>query len=117
MTAMIRPNTAPSCPRNRVFPGDKKTMRRFLLLIISLWQQRFKLYFFAALIGALTGVLIFYPIYDFIFFYESEGTSDDIQVQINTALTYVYSQLKTSLIGGTPGKTLFLVRRQFPGHG
>jgi hypothetical protein len=50
-------------------------MKRFLLLIISLWQQRFKLYFFAALIGALTGVLIFYPIYDFIFFYESEGTS------------------------------------------
>ena len=83
-------------------------MKRFLLLIISLWQQRFKLYFFAALIGALTGVLIFYPIYDFIFFYESEGTSDDIQVQINTALTYVYSQLKTSLMGGTPGKTLLL---------
>lgn len=83
-------------------------MKRFILLIIALWQQRFKLYFFAALIGALTGILIFYPIYDFIFFYESEGTSDDIQVQINTALTYVYSQLKTSLMGGTPGKTLFL---------
>lgn len=83
-------------------------MRRFLLLILALWQQRFKLYFFAALIGALTGILIFYPIYDFIFFYESEAASEDMQVQINTALTYVYNQLKTSLMGGTPGKTLFL---------
>ncbi|GFO71756.1 hypothetical protein BJAS_P1443 [Bathymodiolus japonicus methanotrophic gill symbiont] len=83
-------------------------MRRFLLLILALWQQRFKLYFFAALIGGLTGIFIFYPIYDFIFFYENEGTSEDLQVQINTALTYVYSQLKTSLMGGTPGKTLFL---------
>ena len=83
-------------------------MKRFLLLIIALWEQRFKLYFFAALIGALTGLLIFYPIYDFIFFYESEGTSDDLQVQITTALVYVYTQLKTSLMGGTPAKTLFL---------
>ncbi|OQK16067.1 AAA family ATPase [Methyloprofundus sedimenti] len=83
-------------------------MKRFFLLIIALWEQRFKLYFFAALIGALTGVLIFYPVYDFIFFYESEGTSEDIQVQITTALVYVYNQLKTSLMGGTPAKTVFL---------
>lgn len=83
-------------------------MKRFLRLMLALWQQRFKLYFFAAVIGALTGVLIFYPIYDFLFFYESEGTGKDIQVQINTALNYVFSQLKASLLGETPTKTLLL---------
>lgn len=59
-------------------------MKRFLLLIIALWEQRFKLYFFAALIGALTGVLIFYPINDFIFYFEIEG--NDLQRNASTAL-------------------------------
>ena len=83
-------------------------MKRFLLLILALWQQRFKLYFFAALIGALTGILIFYPINDFIFFYEVE--SDDIQFQLSAALDYTFTQLKISLTGGTPKKTLFLAQ-------
>ena len=83
-------------------------MKRFLLLILALWQQRFKLYFFAAVIGALTGIFIFYPINDFIMFYEVEG--DDIQVQLSAALDYSYTQLKISLTGGTPKKTLFLAQ-------
>ena len=80
-------------------------MKRFFLLIIALWQQRFKLYFFAALIGSLTGILILYPIYDFIFIYEIEG---DIQMQMSAALNYAFTQLKISLTGGTPEKTLLL---------
>ena len=80
-------------------------MKRFFLLIIALWQQRFKLYFFAALIGSLTGILILYPIYDFIFIYEIEG---DIQMQMSAALNYAYTQLNISLTGGTPEKTLLL---------
>ncbi|MDF1583278.1 MAG: ATP-binding protein [Methyloprofundus sp.] len=83
-------------------------MKRFFLLIIALWEQRFKLYFFAALIGALTGVLIFYPINDFIFYFELEGT--DLQKNANTALHYAYEQLKSSLSGDTPQKTLFLAQ-------
>ncbi|MCF7970372.1 MAG: ATP-binding protein [Methylococcaceae bacterium] len=83
-------------------------MKRFFLLIIALWEQRFKLYFFAALIGALTGVLIFYPINDFIFYFELEGT--DLQKNANTALHYAYEQLKSSLAGNTPKKTLFLAQ-------
>jgi hypothetical protein len=83
-------------------------MKRFLLLIIALWEQRFKLYFFAALIGALTGVLIFYPINDFIFYFEIEG--NDLQRNASTALHYAYEQLKSSLLGNTPKKTMFLAQ-------
>lgn len=77
-------------------------MKRFLLLIIALWEQRFKLYFFAALIGALTGILIFYPINDFIFYFEIEG--NDLQRNASTALHYAYEQLISSLTGNTPKK-------------
>ncbi|NOQ12973.1 MAG: ATP-binding protein [Methyloprofundus sp.] len=83
-------------------------MKRFLLLILALWQQRFKLYFFAAIIGALTGILIFYPINDFIFYFEIEG--NDLQRNANTALQYAYKQLMSSLAGNTPKKTLFLAQ-------
>jgi len=81
-------------------------MKRFLLLIVALWQQRFKLYFFAAIIGALTGILIFYPINDFIFYFEIEGS--DLQRNVSTAVNYAFGQLKSSLAGETPKKTLFL---------
>lgn len=83
-------------------------MKRFILLIIALWQQRFKLYFFAALIGALTGVLIFYPINDFIFYFEIEG--NDLQKNVSTAVNYAFNQLKSSFAGKTPQKTLFLAQ-------
>lgn len=83
-------------------------MKRFLFLIIALWQQRLKLYFFAAIIGALTGVLIFYPINDFIFYFELEGS--DLQRDVGTAVKYAYNQLKSSLAGNTPKKTLFLAQ-------
>jgi hypothetical protein len=82
-------------------------MKRFFLLIISLWQQRFKLYFFAALIGALAGLFIFLPIYEFLFFYDVEG---DIQLQLSTALYYSYTQLSTALNGEAPKKTLFFMQ-------
>ncbi|MCK5355718.1 MAG: ATP-binding protein [Methyloprofundus sp.] len=83
-------------------------MKRFLFLIMSLWQQRFKLYFFAGIIGALTGVLIFYPINDFIFYFEMEGT--DLQANVSTAMHYAFEQLMSSLAGNTPKKTLFLAQ-------
>ncbi len=41
-------------------------MKRFLLLIISIWKQQLKLYFYAALIGAFIGVLVLAPSYEFI---------------------------------------------------
>ena len=80
-------------------------MKRFFLLILSLWKQRLKLYCFAALIGALIGVILLYPIYDFIFVYENEG---EIQNQLISALNYTFAQLKASFMGETPKKTLLL---------
>jgi hypothetical protein len=82
-------------------------MKRFFLLILSLWQQRFKLYFFAALIGGMTGLFIFLPLYEFVFFYDVEG---DIQLQLNVALHYSYTQLSLALSGETPKKTLFFIQ-------
>ncbi len=78
-------------------------MKRFLLLLMTVWQQRFKLYLSALLIGSLTGLLIFKPIYDFIFFYDIEG---EIHAQLTTALQYSFSQLKLSLTAQTPEKNL-----------
>ncbi len=83
-------------------------MKRFLLLVFALWQQRFKLYFFAAIIGALTGILIFYPLNDFIFFFQVTG--NDLQRNVITALHYSFKQLILSLSGKTPNKTLFLAQ-------
>ena len=65
-------------------------MKRFFLLILSLWKQRLKLYCFAALIGALVGVIILFPIYDFITVYEHEG---EVQNQLLSALHYTFAQL------------------------
>ena len=41
-------------------------MKRFFLLILSLWKQKLKLYFVAAVIGAIIGVLVLAPIYDYV---------------------------------------------------
>ncbi|BCG65117.1 MAG: hypothetical protein methR_P2938 [Methyloprofundus sp.] len=83
-------------------------MKRFFLLIAALWQQRFKLYFFAAIIGTLNGVLIFYPINDFIFYFEIE--KDVLKRSASAAATYAIDQLIASLKGETPKKTLFLAQ-------
>ncbi|NOQ64955.1 MAG: ATP-binding protein [Methyloprofundus sp.] len=80
-------------------------MKRFLLLVLALWQQRLKLYFLAAVAGALVGVLIFYPIYDFIFFFEAGG---DVQEDSGYAVIYAWEQLQASLLGKTPKKTAFI---------
>jgi len=82
-------------------------MKRFFLLIMSLWQQRFKLYFFAAIIGGLTGLFIFLPIYEFVFFYDVEG---DLQLQFSAALYYSYTQLSNVLLLEEPKKTLFFIQ-------
>ena len=76
-------------------------MRRFFLLILTLWKQQAKLYLSAAFIGALLGVFVIYPLYDFIYFHE-HGVDE------SSASQYVLRKLKVSLRGDTPEKTLFL---------
>jgi len=83
-------------------------MKRFLLLIIALWEQRFKLYFFAAIIGSLTGIFIFLPINEFMFYFEIEA--NDLQKNASAALHYAFEQFQKSLTGKSPKKTLFLAQ-------
>lgn len=67
-------------------------MKRFFLLMLSLWKQQAKLYTTAALIGALIGVFILAPSYNFI--YSRESNNNKL-----SSLEYVFSQL-TSIFDG-----------------
>jgi len=77
-------------------------MKRFFLLLLNLWRQQAKLYLTAALIGALVGILVFYPLYDFIYFHE-HGVNDAASAE-----KYIIEKLKQSLRGETPQLTFFL---------
>lgn len=74
-------------------------MKRFFLLILSLWKQRLKLYFFAALIGAVIGVLVLAPSYDY---EDSQRRRDNTESSID----YVSSQIKELLKGNIPDSSL-----------
>lgn len=67
-------------------------MKRFILLIISIWKQQIKLYFYAALIGAAVGIFVLAPSYEFI---ALQTMSDE---EIST-LDYIARQLKALLSG------------------
>jgi hypothetical protein len=67
-------------------------MKRLLLLMLNIWQQRLKLYFNAAYIGVLVGVFILAPSYDYIYAREhSTGTL--------SSLGFVFDQLKFMVTG------------------
>jgi hypothetical protein len=67
-------------------------MKRFFILILSLWQQRLKLYFLAALIGAMIGVLVLAPSYDYV---ESQIHADNAA----SSIEYMSGQFKELLKG------------------
>ena len=76
-------------------------MKRFLLLIISIWKQQLKLYFYAALIGAVLGVLILAPSYEFITLHIlSEGKL--------SSFDYLLSHAQALLLGNLSFKMEFL---------
>lgn len=75
-------------------------MRRFFLLILNIWKQQFKLYLAAAFLGVLAGIFVLYPINDFVYYHE-HGADEPF------ASLYILNQLKLSLSGQTPEKTLF----------
>ena len=61
------------------------------------------LYLSAALIGSIVGVLVFYPLYDFVYFHE-HGV-DNI-----SAFDYISGRFLESLQGNTPIKTWFIAK-------
>ena len=75
-------------------------MKRFILLLLSIWQQRFKLYLAFAIAGALFGIFILDPINDFVYFHEHGVDEPSVS-------KYIIEELKLSLQGKTPEKTLF----------
>jgi len=70
-------------------------MKRFFLLILSIWKQKLKLYFVAALIGAIIGVLVLAPIYDYV---DSQKQADTIASSID----FMWGQIKELLMGNVP---------------
>lgn len=74
-------------------------MKRFFLLILSLWQQQLKLYIVAALIGAIIGVLVLAPSYDYV---DSQLHADNTASSID----YVSGQIKELLMGNIPKNSL-----------
>ncbi|WP_020157025.1 MULTISPECIES: AlbA family DNA-binding domain-containing protein [Methylobacter] len=67
-------------------------MKRFFLLMIKLWRQQLKLYFAAAIVGALIGIFILAPSYDYI--NSHERAADPV-----SSIEYVLSQVKDMLMG------------------
>lgn len=78
-------------------------MKRYVKLIFRLIQMQLKLYLSAAFAGAIVGVLVIYPLYDFIYYHE-HGMKEI------SAFDYIYGRLIDSLQGYTPEKTWFLAK-------
>ena len=76
-------------------------MKRFFLLILSLWKQKLKIYFVAALIGAIIGVLVLAPIYDYVDSQKQEDT-------IASAFDFMWGQIKELLKGNIPKNSFIL---------
>jgi hypothetical protein len=76
-------------------------MKRFFLLILSLWKQRLKLYFVAALIGAIIGVLVLAPSYDYV---DSQLHAENA----TSSIDYMSGQFKELLKGNVFQNSLIL---------
>lgn len=74
-------------------------MKRFFLSILSPWRQKLKLYFIAAVTGAIVGVLVLTPIYDYV---DSHKQSDTIASSID----FLWSRIKELLNGNLPQNSL-----------
>jgi len=76
-------------------------MKRFFLLLLSLWKEQLKLYFVAALIGAIIGVLVLAPSYDYINF-------QTITDNTTSSIDYMSGQFKELLKGNVFQNSLML---------
>ena len=76
-------------------------MKRFFLLLLSLWKEQLKLYFVAALIGAIIGVLVLAPSYDYI-------NSQTIADNTTSSIDYMSGQFKELLKGNVFQNSLML---------
>jgi hypothetical protein len=77
-------------------------MKRLLLLMLLIWRQQFKLYLTAAAIGALIGVFLLAPSYDYI--YAREQSASPL-----SSIGYVFSQIRDMLMGRLSHDNLVLL--------
>jgi hypothetical protein len=77
-------------------------MKRFLFLLLKIWHQQFKLYLLAMLTGAVIGVLILAPSYDYISARENAATP-------LTSFIYMLTQLRVMLEGNISHEDLQLL--------
>ena len=76
-------------------------MKRFLLMLLSIWKQQAKIYFTASLIGAGIGIFILAPSYDYI--YSREHNADTL-----SSIEYTLVQTKDLLTGNFSANNLVL---------
>ncbi|MEC4746882.1 hypothetical protein [Methylomicrobium sp. Wu6] len=77
-------------------------MKRFFLLILSIWRQQLKLYLLAALAGAIIGVLVLAPSYDYI-------SARELSADPLSSVEYMLSQVRDMLMGRISHGNLMLL--------
>lgn len=77
-------------------------MKRLLLLMMLIWRQQLKLYLIAALAGAVIGVLVLAPSYDYINAREQDADA-------LSSIEYMLSQVKDLLMGRISQNNLLLI--------
>jgi hypothetical protein len=77
-------------------------MKRFFILILRIWRQQLKLYLAAALNGALIGVLILAPSYDYI-------SAREQSVDPLSSFEYMFGQVADMMMGRISHNNLMLL--------
>lgn len=77
-------------------------MKRFFLLMMSLWHQQLKLYITTAITGAFIGIFLLAPAYDYI--NEREQAADPL-----SSLEFVFNQFTAMLTGNISPNNLSLI--------
>ncbi|MGR8941293.1 MAG: AlbA family DNA-binding domain-containing protein [Gammaproteobacteria bacterium] len=77
-------------------------MKRFFMLILKIWRQQLKVYCSAAIIGAVIGVMVLAPSYDYISARESS-------VDPLSSIEYMLSQVRDMLMGRISHSNLMLL--------
>lgn len=77
-------------------------MKRFLKILLTIWRQRLKLYVWAALIGAVIGIFVLAPSYDYI--NAREQSADPL-----SSLEYMFNQVSDMLTGRISRNNLMLI--------
>lgn len=76
-------------------------MKRFFLLLMSIWHQQLKLYLTVMITGAMIGVFVLAPSYDYINKHEQEA--DPL-----SSIGYVFTQVKAVLTGNISQNNLII---------